>query len=524
MTLIEKLAKKYRALSPELGERGRRLWAGAEADSIGRGGIAWVAKATGLATATVGKGRDEVRSGAQPTLIRERAPGGGRHRLEEKDPELIARLDALIASGTRGDPESPLRWTCKSLRVLGQALGISPNKVGQLLRQAGYSLQANTKTKEGSSHPDRNAQFELISAKSEDFMARGLPVISVDAKKKELVGEHSNAGREWRPRGEAVEVLSHDFVSTNSPRAIPYGIYDIAKNVGFVNVGTDHNTPTFAVRSIEKWWEQMGAIRYPEAKELLVTADAGGSNSTKAHLWKLKLQDVADRTGLHIHVSHFPPGTSKWNKIEHRLFSFISINWRGHPLTTYETIVQLIAGTRTSKGLAVRAELDSDKYPLGIEGTEHAINGLKLERADFHGEWNYTLHPRSKEERAQHAAALGAKKPSRLGPHVQRREAWLALFREQQASGLAHVPFCKSKGISYGSYHSARTRLIGPLGYGGRVDSRSKKKWQELIRDQERSGTTRAAFCRAHGLDYQKFTGERRYLLGVIRREKRPKK
>jgi hypothetical protein len=515
--LIEKLAKKYAAVLPALGERGRRLWAGAEADAIGRGGVAWLAEATGLAISTVRKGRDEVRGHAKPNLVRERAPGGGRIRLEKRDPHLAARLDSLVSPSTRGDPENPLRWTCKSLRVLAQELGISPNKVGQLLRHAGYSLQANTKTREGSSHPDRNVQFEFINAKSKDFIARGLPVISVDAKKKELVGEHANAGREWQPQGRAVEVLSHDFVRADSPRAIPYGIYDVAKNVGFVNVGTDHNTPTFAVRSIERWWEQMGALRYPSAKELFITADAGGSNASRSRVWKVKLQDLSDSTGLIIHVSHYPPGTSKWNKIEHRLFSFITINWRGHPLTTYETIVQLIGGTRTSKGLSVTAELDSQLYPVGIAASNETLNHLSLERAAFRGEWNYTLRPRTAEQ-SEVAVTVAAKttvKP--LGTRVELNARWMTLFSEQQRSGLNHSEFYRAKGLTGSAYYGARKRLLGPLGAptaATRLAPAVLTNWLKLFSEHEQSGLSQRAFCRARGINFFTFYGKRRRLIG----------
>jgi hypothetical protein len=470
MTIIETLAKKYAALSPALSERGRRLWAGTEADAIGRGGVAWVAAASGLAISTVRKGRDETRSADKPELVRDRRPGGGRPRLEKKDPMLLSALETLVNGSARGDPESPLRWTCKSLRLLAREMArgdhrASPTKIGQLLRRAGFSLQANAKTKEGADHPDRNAQFELINLKAQDFMGRGLPVISVDSKKKETIGEHANNGREWQPRGQAIEVLSHEFIDSTSPQAIPYGIYDVAKNTGFVNVGTDHNTASFAVRSVEKWWEQMGSLRYPNADELFITADAGGSNASKSRVWKLKLQEVADRTGLKIHVSHFPPGTSKWNKIEHRLFSFISINWRGRPLTTYETVVQLIAATTTSRGLKVHAQLDMTKYPLGVSASDGAMNALLLDRAKFHGEWNYTLLPRSAEQRA---AAPEEPKGGRRGTNAEARARWLKLIGEQHRSGLGHRAFCRARGLNYSSYNTMRHTLMGRIHKRGR--------------------------------------------------------
>jgi hypothetical protein len=318
MDEIGKIRKKFLALRATFTERTRRLWAGAEAESLGRGGVAWVAAATGMAISTVRKGRDELRGHTPSDLVRERRRGGGRPRREDQDSGLAPMLDSLVNPATRGDPETPLRWTCKSLRVLARELTdanhpVGPNKVRQLLQAAGYSLQANAKTREGSSHPDRDAQFEFINAKAQSFMDRGFPVISVDAKKRERIGEHANLGREWNPKGKPLEVLTHDYFDSSGDKAIPYGIYDVDKNLGFVNVGTDHNTPAFAVRSIEKWWAKMGAKLYPDAKEVLITADAGGSNGVKSNVWKTLLQELADRTGLGIHVSHFPPGTSKWN-------------------------------------------------------------------------------------------------------------------------------------------------------------------------------------------------------------------
>ena len=466
MTAIEVVAKKFKALRSSLPERARRLWVGAEADALGRGGVAWVAKATGMAISTVRKGRDEVRSGVTPTLVRDRRPGGGRPRLEVQRPELLTALDELVNPVTRGDPESPLRWTCKSLRVLSRELGkkgllASPTKLAELLQSAGYSLMANAKTKEGGKHPDRNEQFEFINAQAQDFISRGLPVVSVDAKKKEAIGEYANKGREWQRKGEAVEVIAHDFFDEKAPKAIPYGVYDVAKNLGFVNVGTDHNTPTFAVHSIEKWWGQMGQQRYPEARELFITADAGGSNSFKSRIWKTNLQKMADQTDLAIHVSHFPPGTSKWNKIEHRLFSFISVNWRGRPLETYETVVALIAGTTTSKGLQVSAELDSAKYPLGLSVSKDQMNGLRLQRSRFHGEWNYTLLPRTAAQvtAAAYAASAAPKSVSRAA----RKERWKELFREQKASGVSNRQFCKDRGINFSAYIWARRRILGRI-------------------------------------------------------------
>ena len=468
MSVIEMIRKKFAALGPSLGERTRRLWAGTEADAIGRGGVAWVAEATGMAISTVRKGRDEVRSGVATELVRDRRSGGGRPALEQKDPGLVPMLDSLVNPSTRGDPESPLRWTSKSLRVLARALTladhpVSPGKVGALLRAAGYSLQANSKTKEGVDHPDRDAQFELINAKAQEFLSRGLPVVSVDAKKKEAVAEIANAGREWERQGEPVKTLSHDFfVRAEALHATPYGVYDVGRNLGFVNVGTDGNTPTFAARSLEKWWDKLGAKLYPHARELFVTADAGGSNAARSNIWKTNLQAFADRSGLTIHVSHFPPGTSKWNKIEHRLFSFISLNWRGRPLTSYETVVSLIAATTTSKGLKVHAELDNEKYPLGIRATTHMMENLALERVPFHGEWNYSLRPRTKEEQATAAAEPPART---IITHAEKKARWLKLIGEQIKSGHKPLDFCKARGINYNNYLGARRRHIGKIGH-----------------------------------------------------------
>ena len=465
MTLIELIRKKFEVVRPAMGERALRLWAGAEADAIGRGGVTWVAKATGMAISTVRKGRDEGRRGSTLPPGRERRPGAGRKSLEEKDPGLVPLLESLVNPATRGDPESPLRWTLKSLRVLARELTrakhpVGADKVGDLLRAAGYSLQANAKTKEGSDHPDRNAQFERINAKAKDFLERGLPVLSVDAKKKERVAELATPGREWERKGEPVEVVCHDFFDANAPQVTPYGIYDVGKNLGFVNVGTDHNTPTFAARSLEKWWARMGSKLYPAAREVFITADSGGSNAAKSRVWKANLQRVADRTGLTVHVSHFPPGTSKWNKIEHRLFSHITLNWRGRPLTSHEIIVNLISGTTTSKGLRVSAEIDHEKYPLGVAATDHEMKTLRLERDHFHGEWNYTLRPRTPKQLA--AAARPPPEPLVIS-HERRKERWLRLFGEQMKSGLTETAFCNLHGLNYFSYVGARRRLLGKI-------------------------------------------------------------
>jgi hypothetical protein len=391
---------KFIALEPVMEERIKRLWAGAEADAYGDGGIAAVERATGMSRTTIRAGRDELRAGARPEdVINVRRPGGGRPRLEETNPRLVEALELLVDPVTRGDPESPLRWTSKSTRkladeLLTQGLRVSPQKVGQLLYAAGYSLQATHKTTEGTAHPDRNAQFEFISERVEDHQSRGAPVISVDTKKKELVGDFTNAGREWQPVGEPVPVRVHDFIDKDLGKVIPYGVYDLASNAAWVSVGIDHDTPEFAVESIARWWRYMGKKAYPNASELLVTADGGGSNSSRARLWKLELQRLADRTGLTIGVSHFPPGTSKWNKIEHRLFCHITENWRGRPLIDHETVVQLIGSVRTSTGLRVKAKLDTGTYPTGISVPDTDMDDLDIIHDPFHGDWNYTLRPR----------------------------------------------------------------------------------------------------------------------------------
>ncbi len=391
---------KFLALSPVMDERLTRLWAGAEADALGEGGIAIVERATGLSRTTIRAGRDELRAGVSSAeVVVVRRPGGGRPRIEETTPDLVTVLETLVDPVTRGDPESPLRWTSKSTRTLAaeltaQGYAVSPQKVGQLLNASGYSLQATQKALEGTEHPDRDAQFEYINDRVDAFHGCGAPVISVDTKKKELVGAFAQGGREWQPSGEPVPVRVHDFLDDALGKVIPYGVYDLAKNTGWVSVGVDHDTPAFAVESIARWWRYMGRKTYPDARELLITADAGGSNSARARLWKVELQRFADRTGLTISVSHFPPGTSKWNKIEHRLFCHITENWRGRPLTDHETIVQLIGSVRTTTGLTVKAKLDTREYPLGIKVPDVEMNNLLLTRAVFHGDWNYTLHPR----------------------------------------------------------------------------------------------------------------------------------
>ncbi len=381
-------------------ERLRRLWAGAEADAIGWGGVALVARATGLAISTVRKGRDEVRAGKIPANLVRARRSPGKRPYEDEHPEVWPALERLVEPMTRGDPESPLRWTCKSTLNLAQELferhgiEVSDRTVAKLLRAHNYSLQAPNKAVEGKQHPDRNAQFEYINSKATECIRRGVPVISVDTKKKELVGDFKNGGREWRPQGEPELVDVHDFPSAAVGKAIPYGVYDVAANDGFVSVGTDHDTPVFAATSVEAWWNQVGSKRYSSVRELFITADAGGSNSHRSRVWKYELQRVADKTGLSIHVSHYPPGTSKWNKIEHRLFSFISINWRGHPLRTYETVVSLISNTTNRGGLVVRARLDRRHYPTGKKVTAKEFRALDLAREEFHGDWNYVIRPR----------------------------------------------------------------------------------------------------------------------------------
>jgi hypothetical protein len=398
---LEKLVhQKWLMLKPTMNERARRLWAGTEAAAIGYGGVAAVARATGLAISTVRIGRDEARAGARREDVVNVRRCGGKRPYEALHPEVWPALEKLVDPVTRGDPESPLRWTCKSTVVLSgelfeqHGIRISDKTVAKLLREHGYSLQAPNKSVEGAQHPDRNAQFEHINDKAKDCIERGVPVISVDTKKKELVGNFKNAGREWQPQGEPELVDVHDFPDAAVGKAIPYGVYDVAANAGFVNVGVDHDTPVFAATSIEAWWKNVGVKRYPDASDLFITADAGGSNSYRSHVWKFELQRLADKLDLVISVSHFPPGTSKWNKVEHRLFSFISMNWRGRPLRTYETIVNLIGNTTNYGGLEVHARLDRRSYPTGKKVSVKELRELRIDRDDFHGEWNYIIRPR----------------------------------------------------------------------------------------------------------------------------------
>jgi len=389
------MAAMFAVLSRHLNERQRRLWAGAQARALGRGGIAAVARATGLSRSTVSSGAAEVDAGPE-TTERVRRPGAGRRRVEDRDPQLVDALDALVEPTARGDPESPLRWTCKSTRNLADALTVSGHPVSaqvvaELLVALGYSLQATSKQIEGSAHPDRDSQFGYINGLASEFLGATQPVISVDTKKKELVGNYANRGREWQPTGEPVRVEVHDFIDPAVGKAIPYGVYDVAADEGWVSVGDDHDTAAFAVSTIGRWWNMVGAVAYPKAKRLLITADAGGSNSYRNRLWKVELARLAAEAGLDITVCHFPPGTSKWNKIEHRLFSHISMNWRGRPLSSPEVVVDLIAGTTTRTGLKVRAELDRGSYPNGIKVTDEQLAAVPLHRHEWHSDWNYTI-------------------------------------------------------------------------------------------------------------------------------------
>jgi len=399
------IQRRFEALHPFLDERTRRLMVAAEAQAIGYGGISLVARATGVARDTISRGLEELKTPADPHSGGIRHPGGGRKRTIDVDSTLREDLEKLIDPTERGDPESPLRWTLKSLRHLAKELKrmghqTSHRMVAKILHDLGYSLQANRKTLEGSSHPDRDAQFEHINRQAQEHFATSDPVISVDTKKKELVGQFKNGGREWRPQGKAEKVKVHDFVDPDLGRAIPYGVYDLATNSGWVSVGVDHDTSSFAVETIRCWWSSMGSQRYPTAERLLITADGGGSNGARVRLWKVELQKLADELGIPISVSHFPPGTSKWNKIEHRLFSFITQNWRGKPLVSHEVIVNLIASTTTEKGLTVQAKLDQAKYPSGRKVSNREIAEIDLRPDSFHGEWNYTLCPRGQKEPA----------------------------------------------------------------------------------------------------------------------------
>ena len=399
--VVEQIRLKYEAFTPYLNERTRRVWAAIEARSLGHGGISAVSEATGLSRNTIAAGQRTLEEATEGTVVAEgiRKPGGGRKRVEDQETGLIEALDRLVEPATRGDPQSPLRWTCKSVSNLAHALKqqgycVSAKTVYTLLRSMDYSLQSNRKTREGKDHPDRDAQFEHIATTVAQFQQQQRPVISIDTKKKELVGNFQNPGQEWEPQGEPVAVNVHDFVDKTLGKAIPYGIYDLAQNQGWVSVGIDHDTAEFAVESIRHWWLEMGQLLYPHSKHLLITADCGGSNGYRNRLWKLKLQEFADEMGLTVHLCHFPPGTSKWNKIEHRLFCHITQNWRGRPLTSLQVIVNLIGSTTTEQGLEVHAHLDENRYKTGIKVTDEQFNAIAIRRKRFHGDWNYQISPR----------------------------------------------------------------------------------------------------------------------------------
>jgi hypothetical protein len=395
------IQRKYVAIRDSLNERSRRLWAAAEAREAGRGGFAAVVRATGMSPRTLARGLRELQSPPVLPTGRIRRVGGGRKPTKVLEPGLVEALDRLVEPSTRGDPESPLRWTCKGTRRLAEELGqqgyqASHTLVAQLLAEAHYSLQANQKNREGSHHPDRNAQFEHIRREVATQLRSGQPAISVDTKKKELVGDFKNGGREWQPKGRPEQVRVHDFVDRKLGKAIPYGVYDLRRNVGWVSVGLTHDTASFAVATIRRWWRHMGQKAYPRARSVLITADSGGSNGARVRLWKWELQRLANETGLMIRICHLPPGTSKWNKIEHRLFSFISQNWRGRPLLTHATIVNLIGSTRTEGGLKVRCMLDRRVYPTKVKISETQMRTIHLIPDTFHGEWNYTIRPKPK--------------------------------------------------------------------------------------------------------------------------------
>ena len=401
---IDTLEAKYTALAPALTERSRRLWAVTEARALGHGGIALVERATGISRSTIQRGIRELELQQTVPPGRIRKPGGGRKRAVDKDPGLVTDLEALVEPTAAGDPDSPLRWTTKSVRRLQTELAamghvVSHRVVAEILHDLDYSLQANRKTREGTSHPDRDAQFRYINNRVRKFQKNAQPAVSVDTKKKELVGDFKNPGQEWRPKGNPEPVRVHDFLIPEQGKAIPYGVYDLQRNEGWVTVGIDHDTGRFAVNTIRRWWKVMGRLAYGSPTALLITADAGGSNGSRLRLWKYELQKFASRTGFSITVCHFPPGTSKWNKIEHRLFSHIAMSWRGKPLVSLAAIVSLIGSTRTTSGLRVRTEIDHGTYPSGVFITDAQMSNLNLERHRFHGDWNYTIHPRRAEVR-----------------------------------------------------------------------------------------------------------------------------
>jgi hypothetical protein len=395
--IAESLVRRYDLVKAHLSERQRRVWLGAEARELGRSGVAVVAAAAGVSRDTVRRGRDELDDPQPLEVDRSRTPGGGRKRAEVLQPGLVEALDALVEPESRGDPMTPLRWTSKSLRTLAvelgsQGFGVSATLVQRLLHEAGYSLQGNAKTLEGTQHEDRDAQFRHIHDTAAEYAASGDPVVSIDCKKKEIVGLYKNNGQVWRPKGEPERVDVHDFMGEQG-KAIPYGVYDTGANTGWVSVGVDHETAAFAVNTLRSWWNTVGVVTYPDAGRLLITADSGGANGNRRRTWKTELATLAAETGLDITVCHLPPGTSKWNKIEHRLFSQITRNWQGRPLTSHETILSLIGATTTTTGLSVTAELDDGAYPIGIKITDRQMKDLPISRADWHGEWNYTLHP-----------------------------------------------------------------------------------------------------------------------------------
>ena len=401
-TTVERIRRKFLSITPLLGERSRRHWAATEARELGWGGVSLVGRATGLSRTTIAAGlaelNDPLSGESSPSRIRR--PGAGRPHLVDRDPDLWAALDRLVDPATRGDPMSPLRWTCKSTALLADELNrqgytVSARTVASILGEAGYSLQANRKTREGKSHPDRNAQFEYINDQVRRMQKRGQPVVSVDTKKKELIGDFKNSGQEWQPKGKPEKVRVHDFEDPELKKVIPYGVYDLTNNQAWVSVGIGHDTAQFAARTIRRWWDDMGLSRFPRAKELLITADGGGSNSSRSRRWKVALQKLADATGLKLRMCHFPPGTSKWNKIEHRLFSYITKNWRGRPLVSREAVVNLIASTTTKTGMVVRAALDTGKYPTRLKVSDKEMASLNLTPAEFHGEWNYRIAPRA---------------------------------------------------------------------------------------------------------------------------------
>lgn len=401
MSTLTELRDKFESVWPLLDERTRRIMAASEAIALGYGGVSLVGGACGLSRQAITKGIHEIRAGAALAEGCIRQPGAGRKPITVSDPRLVEALEEIVDEQTRGDPESPLRWICKSTRAIAKQLGrqrhpVSHMKVAQILHALNYSLQSNRKTEEGTDHPDRDAQFRHINAAVKTHLAQGLPVISVDTKKKELVGNYHNPGQQWLPAKHPKTVQGHDFPTPDVPRASPYGIYDLGRNRGFVNVGTDHDTGAFAVASIRGWWRAEGQRLYPKAARILLTADGGGSNGWRLRLWKLELQKFADQTGRCLSVCHFPPGTSKWNKIEHRLFSFLSSNWRGEPLRDYETVVTLIAQTTTAKGLKVTCRLDRRKYPTGRKVTDEELKHINIKRHRFHGEWNYVIRPKIK--------------------------------------------------------------------------------------------------------------------------------